>query len=167
MGYFDTIVSDAKGRTEMMNFGKVSALDGMQSVAFFSAVAVEFGGVNIKFPTGGETALGLSDTWFSLGSTGVSYAVVIALALVLVQLVQSARMVGRNNDIDIRGYIDGLPTGLSLALLTTIGLHISALFMMDITILQDIYDVFTDGVWRQYGTTLLMTISYIAISREN
>lgn len=167
MGYLDTIMEDARGRTEMQNFGDVTLFDAIQSVTFFSAVAVEFGGATISFPTSATTTAGLGDTWFSIGATNVSFALVIGLVLMGIQLIQSAQAIGQNDDVDIRGYIDKLPTGLSVAVVLTVGLHAVALFMADVQLFTDIYNTATDGVWRQYGTTALMTLSYLGISREN
>ena len=113
----------------MNNFGEVTLFDALQSVGFFSAVAVEFGGATIQFPTGSTTVAGLGDTWFSIGATNVSFALMIGLVLMAIQLIQSAQKIGQNDDIDIRGYIDKLPTGLSIAVVLTVGLHAVALFM--------------------------------------
>lgn len=156
------MVKDKNGKYSFTDLGNVTISDAISAVLFFFAVGVNFTNANVDIPTGANSVVSLGSEAFSLAGYSVTWALAIALALVIVQVIQSARLVGRSNDVDVKEYVEKLPTGVTFLLAFVVVSHVALLLGI-----VPVLDLITANYPAEIATVALNTAGYMAISDSN
>lgn len=162
MGLVPQILKDKNGNVDMTDFGGVSLFDASAWVGFSTAVTVIFTSGAVLIPTGEASTLALSDVFATLAGVSLSYAMAVALGLFAVQLVQSAQSVGRNDNIDIKDYVDRIGTGATIAVGGTLVAHLGVLFEI-----SAITSIWAENFVTQVGVVVLSTLAFLILTRYN
>lgn len=163
------LLSDSRGRTEFFNLGNVSILEATSSTGYFVGAAAFLSNFDVQVPLpadSGSNIVTMGDVVanFSvpiLGQAVLTVGLLLSTVLMLYQIYDSATSYGRANDFDPQGWINSIPTGLTLLVGATLVLHVAYLF--EISAVLSFID---SNYWYGTGSIIVTTATYFGISSQ-
>ncbi|MXR50205.1 hypothetical protein GRX03_01085 [Halovenus sp. WSH3] len=160
------LLSDSRGNVDVVDLGNVSILEAASSTAFFVGASSFVTNFDVQIPMPDGTVKTMADVLASfnfpiLGTATFTLGLTLALLLMVIQILDSARSYGRSNSFSVMDWINSIPAGLTIAVALTVALNGAYLFDV-----ASVISFVESNYWYQFGAVVLMTISYFGISSQ-
>lgn len=161
-----SLLSDGYGNMDFLDFDGVNLREAVLSVVFFTAVASALSNFSIQvpFPNGIVT---MADVLTSFSLPVVPYTatftigITISLVLLAWEVLEASKGYGSSSSYEIKNYVNSVPTGLTVVLVGSFVILISALIGFG-----PVMSFINSNYWYQFGSISIETLAYWAISSQ-